>query len=103
MDVAYFSMNTDLTTCTGVKAKIAKIDQIIDQLLTTAMKSVATGNHAEYKVDDGQSVTNVIYRSPKEITDTVIEYRRIRQMYVNDLIGHQFKQVDGRNLNGRNY
>lgn len=94
-------MDANFESCTSIKQKIAKIDAIINQLLNTALKSVATGNHLEYTIDTGQSVQKVTYRSPKEITETIKGYRSIRQMYVNDLTGNEFTQVDGKNLKGR--
>lgn len=99
MAVEYTTLDVDLESCTEVRAKIVKIDAIIDELLNTAMKSVATGNIAQYKIDTGQSTQMVVYSSTKQITDTIKEYEKIRTMYVNKLAGHQFKLIDGKNLN----
>lgn len=101
MSVVYYSMDANFESCTSIKAKIAKIDDIIDQLLTTALKSVTTGSTLEYTIDTGQSVQKVTYRSPKEIYEVIKGYRSIRQLYANDLLGNEFKQVDGKNLRGR--
>lgn len=98
MAVEYFSLDANFESCTSIRAKIVKIDAIIDQLLNTALKSVTTGNHLEYTIDTGQSVQKVTYRSPLEITAVIKGYRSIRQMYVNDLTGNEFTQVDGINL-----
>ena len=103
MAVLYFTLDADFESCTTTRAIIVKIDAIIAQLLTTALKSVTTGNIAEYRIDTGQTVQSVVYRSAKEVTDTILMYRKIRQAYVNDLLGGEFKTVDGRNLNGRRW
>lgn len=99
MAVEYITLDANFESCTTLREQIDKINAIINSLLTTATTAVAAGQYAEYKIDTGQTVQHVVFRSLKEITDNVAHWRRIREMYRNDLTGHQFKQVDGRNLN----
>lgn len=101
MPVIYLSLDANFESCNSIKAKIAKIDAIINELLNTALKSVTTGNHLEYSIDTGQSIQKVTYRSPLEITKVIQAYREIRQQYVNEILGNEFQQVDGKNLRGR--
>lgn len=99
MSVEYRTLDANLESCSTIRERIAKIDAIIAELETTALKSVATGNIASYRIDTGQSVQQVEYASTKSVTDTIMAYEKIRTRLVNKLIGHKFKQVDGRNLN----
>lgn len=66
-------------------AKIAEIDALIDELLNSAMKSVQTGNLAEYELDTGQTKTRIKYSTVSSVTQSIEDYERIRQMYVNKL------------------
>lgn len=100
MAVLYLSLDANFDNLRDTKAIIAKIDNIINELLKTALVSVQSGNIVEYKIDTGQSVQNVQYRDPNAIVKVIEGYRRLRQLYVNDIIGNQFRQVDGKNLMG---
>lgn len=99
--ILYYKLDANFTDCTSTEAKIAKIDEIINQLLTTALTAVNTTGYVSYKIDTGQTIQEVTYRSPTVIADTVREYRRIRQLFVNDIVGNSWRNIDGKNLNRR--
>lgn len=69
----------------SLRAKITEIDALINELLNTAMKSVTQGNIAEYELDTGQTRTRIKYTSVGSITQAVTDYKKLRQMYVNEL------------------
>jgi hypothetical protein len=101
MAILYYSMDADFETCTTTRAKIAKIDAIIDSLMTTALKSVATGNYVQYKVDTGQTKTDVTYASTESVTKAIKQYEALRQLYVNRIIGNEYINIGGKNLKFR--
>lgn len=106
MSVIYLSIDADLESCTSLRAKIVKIDAIIDSLLNTALKSVAKGDKVEYLIDTGQSKQKVVYSSITTITAAIREYESIRELYedkLNGRIANQYRNVDQRNLRRRNY
>lgn len=100
MAVEYTTLDANFESCTSVREQIEKINAIINTLLASAA-TIMAGQFAEYKIDTGQTTQHVVYRTQKEIIDSVANWRKIRQMYYSDLTGHSFKNVDGRNLNGR--
>lgn len=98
MAVYYVALDVNMETCTTLKAKIAKIDAIIDSLLTTALKSVGNGDTVEYTLDDGQTKINKVYSSTASVTNAIQEYEKIRIMYVNRLQGRHVRLVDSKNF-----
>lgn len=100
--ILYYELYLNFETCTSIRAKITKIDAVIDALLTTALKSVQTGNRVEYQIDTGQTKQKVVYSSTESVTKAIQEYEKIRQIYVNKLTGSEFRNVDQRNLRRRN-
>lgn len=96
--IVYFSLDANFESCTSIKAKIAKVDAIIDSLFNTALKSVGSGNRVEYSIDTGQTKQKVVYSDVNSITKAIKEYETIRQMYVNKITGSEFRNVDQRNL-----
>lgn len=101
--ILYENLDTNFESCTSIKAKIAKIDGIINALLTTALTSVQKGNKIQYTIDDGQTKQTVIYSKVTDITDAINAYERIRQIYANKLTGNEFRNLDARNLKRGNY
>ena len=85
--VLFYKIPTDTRSRTQLLAFIAQIDAIINELLLTAMKSVQSGNHAEYELDTGQTRTKVKYTSVASVAQSIEDYERIRQIYVNKLNG----------------
>jgi spore coat protein CotF len=96
--VIVVKINGDFESKQSIKDKIAKIDAIIDSLMTTAMTSVTSGNIAEYQIDTGQTTNRVRYTDINQITTTITNYEKIRQMYVNKLVGRKHILVDGSNF-----
>lgn len=99
MAVQYYSLDANYESCTSIRAKIAKLDVLIDSLFTTATKTTATGNIASYKIDDGQSIQEVFYTNMKQVMAALKVYEAQRQYYVNKLTGNEYLQVSGKNLN----
>lgn len=101
MSVIYLDLDVNYESCTSIKAKIAKIDAILDSLYETALKSVAKGNRVEYMLDDGQSKQRVVYSSTTSVIEAIKGYEALRNMYVWKLRGGVYRNVDERNLKFR--
>lgn len=69
----------------SIKAKIVEIDAVIDELMNSAMKSVAQGNIAKYELDTGQTRTKIEYTTLSSVSKAIEDYEGLRQMYVNKL------------------
>jgi len=96
-----YKIPTDTRNRAQILALIAQIDAIINELMTTAMKSVSTGNHAEYELDTGQTRTRVKYTSVSSVIKSVEDFERLRTYYMNKINGTtgMVRLVDGRNFN----
>jgi len=81
--ILVYKLNVDFRTKASIKAKIEEIDAIIDELLSTALKSVTQGNYAEYELDTGQSKTRIKYTNVKTVTDSIAAYEALRDYYIS--------------------
>jgi endonuclease IV len=98
MAILYFTLDANFESCTSIKAKINKLNVLIDAMFNTATKAISTGNHASYKIDDGQSVQEVVYTSMISVQKAIQAYENLKQMYINKLTGNEFRQVSEQNL-----
>lgn len=87
-------------SCSGNNAKIAAIDAIIDQLLVAALTAAESGHLKEYWLNDGQVQIRCNYSTPESIERSILSFRRLRNMYINDRNGRVVRLVDASNLNG---
>lgn len=98
--VTYVNIDYNFDNCgKNTKAKLKKIDAIIDSLLNTALKSVANGNTIEYTLDTGQTKIHKVFSTTKSVTDAIKEYESIRQMYINQMSSRVVRLVDNKNFN----
>lgn len=88
-------------TPTKIRTIISQIDAVIDSLMETALTSVANGNIVQYKLDTGQTKTDVMYSSTESVTMAIQKYEALRQMYVNMLTPRAVKLMDVRNFRRR--
>lgn len=102
MSVLYFYLDANFGACKTYVDRIAKIQSLIDSLFIAATKISGTANHASYKIDDGQSVQEVIYRSPAAIMEAIKSYEFMITYYQNKLLGNEYRNIGGKNLNRRN-
>lgn len=98
----FSSVDTYIGSKTSLEAKIRAIDNVIDALLLTALRSAGTADRMEYNIDDGQSKLKLVYRSPKEVTEAINALETVKQVYVNRRTGRITRLVDSKNFrNGR--
>lgn len=96
--VVYDSAQIYIDSCTSLKEKITRIDQVIDALMSTALKAAANDNIDEYWLDDGQTKIKTIYRGAGAVMESIKSFEAIKQMYVNRLNGHVVRLVDSKSL-----
>ena len=96
--IVFFKIPSGNQTTAQINAKIAVIDQIIDELLTTAITQVTDGGIAEYEIDTGQSKQTVKYRSTAEIQTALMKYESLRQYLVNKCQPRMVRSMDSRNI-----
>ena len=101
--ILVFKVPVNRRSNASVQAKIDEIDLIIDELFTTAMRSVSSGEIAEYELDTGQTRVKKKYNSPSFVRAEIENYEALRQMYVNMLnrsVG-SYRLMDERNFKRR--
>lgn len=103
MAIVYYKLDANFESCTSIEAKIAKLEILIDMLFASSVKIAGTSNHASYKIDDGQTVQEVFYRSPAEIMKAIAAYEKQKQYYMNKLIGNVAQNIGSKNLNRRRF
>jgi len=96
--IIYFKLEKCNRSRDQIVTKIAQIDAIIESLLETAMVSVGNGNMIQYELDTGQTKQKVEYTEPKQVTDALKMYEKMRQYYANKLSPRQFKLTNFKNF-----
>lgn len=100
-NVLVIKIDGNFESCDSIKAKITKLDNIIDSLYTTALTSVQSGNIAEYQIDTGQTTNKVRYTDINQVVKTIEGYEKMRTMYVNKLVGRGAILMDSSNFKNR--
>ena len=94
----YDSSLVYLNSATSIAARLAKVRQIIDGLLTMAVKAAETGNYEFYELDDGQTRVYTKYRNNTDIAAAIKAYQAMEQRYLNQLNGRTMVFVDSKNF-----
>lgn len=101
--VVYDSAAHYVDSCTGIKAKITALDNIINTLLTTALTAVGKGDIQEYSLDDGQTKIKTMYRSADEIWKSIAGFEKLKKYYETQYdaskYGRRTRLVDSKNFN----
>lgn len=94
----YDSATIYIDSATTLRAKIVRIDAIIDALITTALRSAASDEISEYMLNDGQTTIKTVYKGTEAIEKSIKAFTSIRQIYINQLNGRMFRLVDSKNF-----
>jgi hypothetical protein len=78
-----------------LREKIIAIDNVISAMELKLLESVDSANYSEYQMDDGQMKIRTMYRSPKEVTNGILELEKLKQRYVNRYNGRVTRLVGG--------
>lgn len=101
--VTYDSADIFIQSATTLEAKIAKIDAIITALEDVALTAAGNDNISEYELNDGQVKIKTAYRGAAAVLKSIMDFEKIRQMYVNRLNGRVVRMVDGKNFTGNRH
>lgn len=101
--VTYSSADIYIESATTIKAKIARINAVIDALHTTALRAAAGDDVSEYSLNDGQIQIKQSQRSAESILKSITSFEAIKQLYINQLTGRAVRLVDGKNFTGNTH
>ncbi len=96
MSVYFDSASIYIESATSLCDKIARIDLVIDALLTNALKAAANENISEYQLNDGQTIIKTVYRGTAAVMKSIRDFEAIKQLYVNKLNGRMVRLVDSK-------
>ena len=96
--ILFFKTDTCNLTVAEIKARIAQIDAITDELYNTALVIVTGGQIAEYELDTGQSKQKVVYRSQSEIYNAIDFYDKFRGRLQAKLTPGVVRLMDSKNI-----
>lgn len=96
--IIYESAGIYLATAKSLKDKIAKIDLIIDALILSAGTASTTDHITEYQLNTGQTIIKANYRGAKALSESIMAFEKMRELYLNRLHGRMIRLVDGKNF-----
>lgn len=102
--VVYTSAADYVDSATTLKDKIQRLDAIILQLMTVALKAVETDNILEYSLDDGQTKIQTKYTGAKQVVASIKAYEDLKERYkvmLNNQGQRKVRLIDEINLRGR--
>jgi hypothetical protein len=97
-NILKYKIDTDQQTRAQICAKIAQIDVMILSLYSTALKSVANGDVAEYEIDTGQTKQKVKYTSTSSVYNAINGYEMLREKLQAKLSPRVVRLMDGKNF-----
>lgn len=104
-NIVYTQVSDYLQSCTRITARINALENILDQMLVAMDKATRVGHFEEVKLDTGQTVTEIKYRSLNEIMASYnILVLRLDREYAklgNRINGRTFRLVDAKNFRSR--
>lgn len=103
MATYYDSADIYIESASSLRDKIQRIDQVIDGLISNALKAASNDNIEEYSLNDGQTIIRTTYRGAEAVQKSINAFESIKQMYVNRLNGRSFRLVDSKSISGSRY
>jgi hypothetical protein len=98
----YVTCDLYVQSKTEIRDKIKAIDEIIDALFDSALKSAAGQNVLQYSLNNGQSIISETYRDSASIAKAINDFTAIRNLYLNRLTGRITRLVDSKSFNNGN-
>lgn len=98
----YESADIYIENGTTIQDRIARIDAVIDALLTTAIKAAAKDGISEYSLNDGQTTIKTVLKGSDSVAASIAAYRRLKKLFIEDLntrsVGRCMHLIDSKNL-----
>ena len=101
--VIYESAADYVDSATSLKDKIQRLEAIITQLMTVALKAVETDNILEYSLDDGQTKIQTKYKGADQVLKSIKAYEDLKERYkmmLNNQGKRKVRLLDENNLRG---
>ncbi len=100
----YISIPQLLLSCTSLAAQKALVEQILMNMLAAINTATLTGTFEEYKLDTGQTKSEIRYRSLTELQKSyaamLATWQQLNHLINYNRTGRQFRLVDGKNFPG---
>ncbi len=96
--VEYDSAAVYIEGAVSLRDKISRINEVIDALIKAATAAAANDGISEYALDNGQTKIKTVYRGTAAIFNSIKDFERLKQIYVNRLNGHVTRLVDSKNF-----
>lgn len=94
--MAIYRTITSYISCdSDTKAKIARIDAIIEALEDQLLIAAGSSDIDEYRLDDGQTIIKTVFRDPTIIEDTIQKLLNRKTRLQNICVGHRYGVMDG--------
>jgi len=101
-NIIYTSIPAVLESCTTLEARIAMLDTILNGMETALLTASTTGQFTSYKIDTGQTKTEVVYSSITELQNSydglLGTQQRLLARLNNNRQGRIFRLSDGSNF-----
>lgn len=81
-----------------LKGKIANVNATITALEGVMLSVAASDNIQEYRLDDGQTKIQTVYRSVGQVEKSITALEKYRARLTNQLVGSVVQLVDGKNF-----
>ncbi len=78
--------------------KIVAIDYIIDTLMDAILQAALVGDKQEYRLDDGQTKIQVVYKDVAALSASHMALIRMKQYYINAKNGRTTRLLDSKNF-----
>lgn len=106
-NIIYTTIPQAISSCASLEAQLALINTIVINMLTAINAAALSGTFEEYKLDTGQTRTEIRYRSLEELQKAYLTMSNTRQMILaelnNNKTGRITRLIDSKNFIGRNY
>jgi conjugal transfer/entry exclusion protein len=91
-DLEYISVMEYIQCKQGAQARLEAVELCIDNaiLLLASTTEGMGGNVLEFQLDDSMVKQKVVYRSIKEVTESITALQKMANIYRNQLRGRQF-------------
>ena len=88
-----------ISSATGIEERADRIAQIIIALENRQLTMVGNSDILSYKLNDGQTVIETVYRSPENLQKAIDSYERILNRLISRLNGTRIvRLVDSKNV-----
>ena len=91
----YLDISTYIGCSQDIKDKIARIDAIIELLEDSELKGAGKAHIEEYKLNDGQTRIETVFRDPSAIEKAILALERRRNRLKNQCAGYRYGLIDG--------